>query len=212
MKGADELQLIGNLMAQPSFQKQFGQPVGDGTYQVPAAWQSACNYASTIGAFVGILICGQVQPIFGYKKCTLVSLVVVTGFIFITFFASTLPVLFAGEFLLGLPFGFYNAIAQAYASEIAPTPLRGMFTMYNQMCWSTGQLLAAGILYVFSENSTKVRRKTKHTGERRLTNSGPTRSPLRSNGSGQSQSSSCCALPPNLLGGWLVGASWTKQP
>ena len=148
--------LIGNLMAQPAFQKKFGNHVGNETYQIPAQWQSACNYASTVGAFIGILACGQLQPRFGYKKLTLVCLAAVTAVIFAPFFAETLPVLFAGEFLLGLPFGFFNAIAQAYASEIAPTPLRGMFTMYNQMCWSTGQLIAAGVLYVVSTGTTEV--------------------------------------------------------
>lgn len=102
--------LIGNLMAQPAFQKRYGQQLPDGTYQVPTAWQSACNYASTIGAFIGILICGYIQPKFGYKKCLLGSLVIIVGFIFIPFFAESLPMLFAGQLLIGLPFGFYNAM------------------------------------------------------------------------------------------------------
>lgn len=80
----------------------------------------------------------------------------ITCFIFVTFFAESLPVLFAGQFLIGLPFGFYNCLAQAYASEIAPLPLRGIFTMYNQSCWCTGQLLTAGILYGFRNGTTKV--------------------------------------------------------
>lgn len=93
--------LIGNLMAQPAFQKHFGQPVGDGTYQVPPAWQSACNYASTIGAFVGIIMCGYVQPHLGYKWTLIGALVAMIGFIFIPFFSETLPMLFAGQFLCG---------------------------------------------------------------------------------------------------------------
>ncbi|BEI82033.1 hypothetical protein CcaverHIS002_0211930 [Cutaneotrichosporon cavernicola] len=147
--------LVSNLMAQPAFQRHFGQPLGDGTYQVPPAWQSACNYASTIGAFVGILICGYVQPHLGYKKTMIGALVAMTCFIFVTFFAETLPVLFVGQFLAGLPWGFYNAIAQAYASEIVPLPLRAHATMWNQVCWCVGQLMTSGILFGFRNGTSK---------------------------------------------------------
>lgn len=41
--------LVNNMMAQPAFQRHFGEELTDGTYQVPAAWQSACSYASTVG-------------------------------------------------------------------------------------------------------------------------------------------------------------------
>ena len=153
--------LVNNMMAQEAFRRNFGNLQADGTYQVDAAWQSACSYASTIGAFVGILICGQIQPRLGYRWCIIMSLVMITCFIFVSFFAETLPVLFAGQFLIGLPFGFYNCLAQAYASEIAPLPLRGIFTMYNQSCWCTGQLLTAGILYGFRNGTTKVSPKCK---------------------------------------------------
>lgn len=149
--------LIGNLMAQPAFQRQFGQPVGDGTYQIEPAWQGACNNASTIGAFIGILVCGVVQPIFGYKKVILATLAMMIAAIFIPFFANSIEVMFIGQLVCGFPWGFYNAIAQAYASEIAPLPLRGIFTMYNQMCWCTGQFITAGILYGFRNGQTKVR-------------------------------------------------------
>lgn len=148
--------LISNLMAQPAFQQHFGVPVGDGTYQIPPAWQSACNQAATIGAFIGILLCGYIQPKIGYKKTILGSLVFIIATIFVVFFANTLPMLFAGELLIGLPFGFYNAIAQAYASEIAPLPLRGLFTMFNQSCWCTGQFITVGILYGFRNGTSKM--------------------------------------------------------
>lgn len=148
--------LIGNLMAQPAFAKKFGEPVGDGTYQVTPPWQGACNNASTIGAFIGILICGYVQPIFGYKKTILASLAFMIAAIFIPFFAESIEVMFVGQLICGLPWGFYNAIAQAYASEIAPLPLRGIFTMYNQMCWCTGQFITSGILYNFRDGTSKV--------------------------------------------------------
>lgn len=102
--------LIGNLMAQPAFARQFGKLAGDGTYQVEPAWQGACNNASTIGAFIGILVCGYVQPIFGYKKVILASLVMIIAAIFIPFFAESIEAMFIGQLVVGFPFGFYNAI------------------------------------------------------------------------------------------------------
>jgi SP family general alpha glucoside:H+ symporter-like MFS transporter len=204
--------LVGNLMAQPAFQMQFGEPVGDGTYQVPAAWQSACNYASTIGAFIGIITCGYVQPHLGYKKTMLGSLVLMVAVIFVPFFATTLPVLFIGELLCGFPWGFYNAIAQAYASEIAPLPLRGIFTMYNQSCWCTGQLVTAGILYAFRNGTDKVSPVIylwSH-GHPDMLASGLTRSLSRSNGSGPSLSLPFSPLLPSLPGGSSVRASLRK--
>lgn len=147
--------LIGNLMAQPAFARHYGVLAGDGTYQVEPAWQSACNNAATIGSFVGILVCGYVQPIFGYKKVIIAALVMMIAAIFIPFFAETIEVMFAGQLICGIPWGFYNAIAQAYASEVAPLPLRGIFTGFNQMCWCTGQLITAGILYAFRNGTEK---------------------------------------------------------
>jgi len=201
--------LIGNMMAQPAFQRHFGEQLEDGSYQVPPAWQSACSYASTAGAFFGILACGFLQPRLGYKKLMIGSLFAMIAFIFIPFFAETLPVMLVGQLLCGVPWGFYNAIAQAYASEIAPLPLRGIFTMYNQSCWCTGQLVTAGILYGFRNGTTKVSCSDMSLGLS-LSGSGPTRFRLRSSGFGPCHSWLSFGLPPNLLGGSSAKASSTK--
>ena len=132
----------------------------------------------------------------------------ITAFIFVSFFAETLPVLFAGQFLIGLPFGFYNCLAQAYASEIAPLPLRGLFTMYNQSCWCTGQLLTAGILFGFRNGTTKVSLGV--LSQLGVDGSGHTRPHSPFNGHGQSPSSASSGLRLNPHGGWSEKVDWKK--
>lgn len=51
MAGFDP-QLVGTLVAIPTFQQDFGQPY-DGGYLVPAQWQSAFNLGVPIGQVVG---------------------------------------------------------------------------------------------------------------------------------------------------------------
>lgn len=69
-----------------------------------------------------------------------------TGFIFIQFFARSLPVLLVGELLGGLVLGCYAVIAPAYASEVCPLALRGVLTSCTNICFVTGQLLANGVI------------------------------------------------------------------
>ena len=46
------------------------------------------------------------------------ALFLMIGVIFIVFFAPSLAVLFVGELACGIPWGFYNNVASAYASEV----------------------------------------------------------------------------------------------
>jgi SP family general alpha glucoside:H+ symporter-like MFS transporter len=46
-------------------------------------------------------------------------------------------------------------MAPAYASEVCPMALRGYLTVYVNLCWAFGQLIAAGVLEAFSTGTTK---------------------------------------------------------
>ncbi len=78
---------------------------------------------------------------FGRKKTFGVCVVLTAAFIFIQFFARSLPVLVTGELLGGLVLGTYAVIAPAYASEVCPIALRGVLTSYVNLCFVIGQLL-----------------------------------------------------------------------
>jgi MFS transporter, SP family, general alpha glucoside:H+ symporter len=58
--------LIGNLVAQPAFQKRYGQLDSKGSYQIPSAWQSGLSSSSTCGQLIGLLVAGYVSERFGF--------------------------------------------------------------------------------------------------------------------------------------------------
>lgn len=74
------------------------------------------------------------------------ALLAMTAFIFIPFFAQNLQTLLAGEVLQGIPWGVFQTMTTAYASEVAPVALRAYFTTYVNLCWVMGQLIAQGVL------------------------------------------------------------------
>ena len=117
MEGYD-IVLIYSLFAQPAFAKRFGTFTPDHGWQIPAAWQSALGTAPTIGAIVGAFLNGYLAHKFGYRKVLLVSLVAITAFIFLMFFATSLGMLLAGLILCGIPWGVFATMAPAYASEV----------------------------------------------------------------------------------------------
>ncbi|KAF5544179.1 alpha-glucoside transport [Fusarium napiforme] len=155
MEGYD-IVLIGNLMAQPAFQKAYGDWYGDKLgYQISGPWQAGLGNGTAVGTIIGAFANGWLTERFGYRRTLVASLVAVTGFIFITFFAHDLPMLLAGSILCGLPWGVFATMAPAYASEICPMALRGYLANYVCLCWALGQLLAAGVLFSFSDNATQ---------------------------------------------------------
>ena len=89
---------------------------------------------------------GYLVGLYGQKRVLLGSLIALSAFIFLTFFAPNISVLAAGEVLCGLPWGVFATIAPAYASEVLPLSLRVYLTSYTNMCFIMGQLIAAGVL------------------------------------------------------------------
>jgi SP family general alpha glucoside:H+ symporter-like MFS transporter len=105
MEGYDTI-LIGNFYAYPTFAQKYGSYSPGVGYQLTASWQAGLGNASGVGAFFGVLLNGYLVGIFGQKRVLLGSLIVLSAFIFITFFAPNIGVLTAGEVLCGLPWGY----------------------------------------------------------------------------------------------------------
>ncbi|KAG5995023.1 hypothetical protein E4U43_003121 [Claviceps pusilla] len=145
MEGFD-LVLLSTLFAYPPFQKKFGVQQPDGTYELTAAWQSGLNNATLSGQILGLFVVGYIADRFGYRKTLIGALTGCAAFIFIPFFAESLPQLLAGQILLGLPWGVFQTLTTTYASEVCPTHLRAYLTTYVNLCWVMGQLIASGIL------------------------------------------------------------------
>jgi MFS transporter, SP family, general alpha glucoside:H+ symporter len=74
------------------------------------------------------------------------SLILMIAFIFIPFFSENLPTLLAGEILCGIPWGVFQTLTTAYASEVCPVALRAYLCTYVNLCWVMGQFIASGVL------------------------------------------------------------------
>lgn len=160
MEGYDTA-LLGGFFGYPAFQKRFGEPVGDGTYQLTASWQSGLQNGVQVGEIVGLWVAGFIAERYGYKKTMLGALVMMVrrhwlhgqtclcfdgsiggisnalsqiGVIFMMFFAQNIGMLFAGEILCGLPWGAFQTLTTTYAADIAPPALRPILTTWNNAC------------------------------------------------------------------------------
>ncbi|KAM5369995.1 hypothetical protein ACJZ2D_008678 [Fusarium nematophilum] len=145
MEGYDTM-LVGNLYAQPAFQRRYGVHIKGDTYEIPSAWQAGLGNGSACGQLIGLLLAGYVSERFGFRKTMMAGLSAIIGLIFITFFAPSLPVLEVGQILFGIPLGLFQTTPIVYASEISPVCLRPYLTNYINFCWAIGHLIGSGIL------------------------------------------------------------------
>ncbi|KAH8827910.1 maltose permease [Flagelloscypha sp. PMI_526] len=156
MEGYDVI-VISSFYGHPAFLKRFGY-VREGTatgYAISAEWQSALNNGSSAGGIIGLIINGWAADRYGPKKVMLFSLVLLAGLIFIFVFANSLEMLVIAEVFCGIPWGIFQTLTTAYASEVCPIQLRGYLTSYVNLCWGVGILLSSGVVTATS----------KHTGD-----------------------------------------------
>ncbi|KAF7717395.1 MFS-type Sugar/inositol transporter [Penicillium ucsense] len=154
MEGYDTL-LLANFYGLPTFAKKYGTlDPATGKYSVSAPWRSGLSNGAAVGEILGLFLTGLVSERIGYRKTILGALVMITGFIFITFFAVDVKMLLVGEILCGLPWGVFQTITTAYASEVCPVSLRAHLTTYNNLCWVIGHFIASGVLRGMVGNNT----------------------------------------------------------
>lgn len=146
MEGFDVV-LLANLYAYGPFRQKFGQQLPDGSFQLTAAWQAGLSNGAQVGEILGLFANGIIADRFGYRKTMIGALVLVTFFVFINFFAQSLPQLLVGEILCGIPWGVFQTLTTTYAAEVCPTHLRAYLTTYVNLCWVMGQFIASGVLF-----------------------------------------------------------------
>ncbi|KAK0369388.1 sugar porter family MFS transporter [Colletotrichum paranaense] len=146
MEGYDTI-LIGSFFAHPEFAKKFGDGKDkEGRDQLSALWQAVLGNSSTFGCIIGVIANGFLVERCGQKTALISSLFVLSGCIFITFFATNKTMLMLGQIACGLPWGVFASSAPAYASEVLPLTLRVYLTTWTNMCFIIGQLMSAAVL------------------------------------------------------------------
>lgn len=207
--------LIGNFIALPAFADDFGEinPATDKRVIV-TSWQSALQMGGPLGAIIGVCLAGPLTSRIGYRWATISGLMALNAFIFIFYFAKSLPVMFVGQLLEGIPWGIFIANAPAYCSEIVPLKLRAPATQMLQMFWAIGSIIVGGVTYHYNTRlDPSAYRYARcpigpiaHADELRLG------SPLPFNGCSLRLLPSSSSLHPSRLGGWFETDALRMHP
>ncbi|RDA82619.1 hypothetical protein CP532_3077 [Ophiocordyceps camponoti-leonardi (nom. inval.)] len=150
--------LIGAIIAQPIFEEKFGMPRDvddpDAGHIIEPVWQFALKDASLVTEIVGLVFCGSLTGVIGYRKMMIVSLAWTCVGIFPAVFAQNLPTLLASQLICGLSWGVIEILAFMYAAELVPCRLRAFVLSNVNTCWLIGQFLSSGVLAAIGENKS----------------------------------------------------------
>lgn len=146
-----DLALMGNFFSLGPFQRLFGREPEPGKHpEIPALWQSSIQAATLAGQILAVYLSGLALDRYGFRKTVMTALGMVMVFLLVNFFSpealalggsdAGLGMLLCGEFLLGIPWGVFQATTVPYASEVAPEKLRPALTTLVNACWIFGQL------------------------------------------------------------------------
>lgn len=101
MEGYDTI-LIGSLFGYPAYQKQFGSySEVSGNYQINGSWQVALGSGPVAGSVIGAFVNGLVVQRYGFRPAFIGGLILMTAFIFISFFGQTIQLQAVGQILCG---------------------------------------------------------------------------------------------------------------
>jgi SP family general alpha glucoside:H+ symporter-like MFS transporter len=144
-----DILVVNAFFALPAFRERFGVEVPGHGKQIPAAWQVALGNANVVGQVIGAFLVAYPMERFGRRYTLIFSLITTSALIFMQFFAPSLEVLTASEYLSGVVWGFYQVLIPTYSSEILPTVLRPYLAGYINTCYSIGGLILNGVVAGF---------------------------------------------------------------
>ncbi|KAH7120707.1 putative maltose permease [Dactylonectria macrodidyma] len=146
---AFESSASGSILGIPEFRKDFGYAVVSGgktQYTLSANWQSAFLGGPVAASTIGTILVGPLADRFGRRPIVMINLALTFGAISMEFVAETPALFFGGRFLSGLTIGFLTSIMMTYISDIAPMPLRGLFTCLVALTYTLAGFIASIIL------------------------------------------------------------------
>lgn len=146
-----ETALVPSFFSYGPFQDEYGQEYGLLSIKlIHPSWQSVITVAAAIGQLLGLWVAPILLNVIGYRFCTAIGLFCVGIFLQLGFWSSSmkyeLPAFFCGEFVLGIPWGLFQAITLPYASDITPLKLKAPATTMINIFWLVGQLTSAAVL------------------------------------------------------------------
>jgi SP family general alpha glucoside:H+ symporter-like MFS transporter len=76
---ADAFKVIFSFFAFPAFTRKYGQLTADGSYQVPAAWQTGLTNGTCIGEMIGLAFTGIFADKYGQRWTIIGALALVVS-------------------------------------------------------------------------------------------------------------------------------------
>ena len=154
MEGFD-ITLMNSFFAFPSFKARYGEPTGNGDYEITTNWQSAMAGTPWVGEILGLLLSGLLTDRIGNRRTMILSLGMLSGFVLLSFFAQNKGMLLASQLLSGIPWGVFQTLTTTYAAEVMPVALRAYLTSIVNLCWLVGQVISSGLLRAFANNMSE---------------------------------------------------------
>jgi putative MFS transporter len=102
-----------------------------------------------LGGFLGAIFLGKAVDVYGRRLMFLYDLVLFIGGILVSSFAISLPMLFAGRFLVGLAIGADLSVSWTLVSEYAPKERRGFLLSAQFILWGIGAIVSYLVLDAF---------------------------------------------------------------
>jgi MFS transporter, SP family, general alpha glucoside:H+ symporter len=149
-----DIVIINSFFALPAFRNKFGVEVEGSGHQITAPWQAALGNASLVGQVIGAFLVAYPMEWFGRKRTLIFSLIGTSAFTFMQFFAPSIEVLTASEYLSGVIWGFYQVLIPTYSSEMLPTALRPYLAAGINVAYCTGSLILNGVTKSFDDYAT----------------------------------------------------------
>jgi len=150
-----DIVIINSFFALPAFRNKFGFAVEGSGNQIPAPWQVALGNASLVGQVIGAFLIAYPMEWIGRKWTLIFSLIGTSALTFMQFFAPSIQVLTASEYLSGVIWGFYQVLIPTYSSEMLPTVLRPYLAGGINLAYCIGSLILNGITESFDTYTTE---------------------------------------------------------
>ncbi|OJJ45295.1 hypothetical protein ASPZODRAFT_17513 [Penicilliopsis zonata CBS 506.65] len=117
----------GTTVAMPSFLLSFGAYDAETeSWYAPSVWTSLWTSMSNLGQAVGAFLVGPLAERIGRKYAIVVFSIISFAGVALQFTATSRAQLLGGKIINGLTIGALLAVGTTYASDIAPTRLRGL--------------------------------------------------------------------------------------